>query len=99
MDQDLKDRLDRIDTKLDKLDERQDLMNVTLVRQAATLEDHTRRSLANEEALEVLRQEVKPLITTQAAFGTMTKIVIRVGAVLGVLGAGFKVAVYLLHLH
>lgn len=38
-------------------------INVTLVAQHHTLKEHMRRSLANEEAIEVLKDELKPIQT------------------------------------
>lgn len=56
-------RFDTIDSKFEHLDGRVDNVDVTLAKQAVVLEDHTRRSLANEKALEVLKEELKPVIT------------------------------------
>ena len=43
--------------KLDKLDERLDQVDVTLVKQHVSLEEHMRRSSQNEEQLEIVRKE------------------------------------------
>ena len=48
-----------IGNKLDKLDSRIDNIDITLARNSAVLEEHQRRSLANEQAVEVLRSEVQ----------------------------------------
>lgn len=52
-------RLNKIESKIDKLDERLDSIDKTLVKQSCVLEDHTRRSLANEKAVEILKDELK----------------------------------------
>lgn len=56
-------RFDAVDSKFEKMDSRVDNVDVTLAKQAVVLEDHTRRSLANEKALETLKEELKPVIT------------------------------------
>lgn len=55
----LKDSLDKIESKIDKLDTRIDNVDLTLAKQSIILEDHTRRSLANEEALELLKKKLE----------------------------------------
>ncbi len=47
----------RIIEKLDKMDSRIDSIDITLAKQHLTLEDHTRRSLANEESLEIVKSD------------------------------------------
>lgn len=51
----------RILDKLEEMDKRLDTIDLTLVKQHVTLEEHIRRSLANEEAVEMLREEIKPI--------------------------------------
>lgn len=48
-----------INSKLDKLDGRVDNIDVTLAKQSIILEEHIKRSVANEQAVEVLRIEVQ----------------------------------------
>ena len=55
-------QLDRIEMKLDRLDQRQDVMDITLAKQETNLKEHMRRSLANEEAVAILKDELKPVI-------------------------------------
>lgn len=43
--------------KLDKLDNRIDNVDITLARQNITLEEHVRRSEANEEILKIVKNE------------------------------------------
>jgi hypothetical protein len=47
----------RVLEKLDLMDSRIDNIDVTLAKQHVTLEDHTRRSLANEKALEIVKTD------------------------------------------
>lgn len=73
----LKEHLSRMENKIDKLDPRLDSMDVTLAKQSVILEDHTRRSLANEEAVELLKKkleaDVKPLQNHVAAMTGVLK--------------------------
>lgn len=57
----LKTSLDRIENKVDKIDLRVDSLDVTAVRQQAILEEHQKRSLANEAAVQVIASELKPV--------------------------------------
>ncbi len=52
-------KLEQIEVKVDKLDERLDTIEKVLIKQNVVLEDHTRRSLANEKAVEILKDELK----------------------------------------
>jgi predicted nuclease with TOPRIM domain len=100
----LKEKLEKMDGKLDKTDERLDHVYTVLTEQAVTLgkqsiilEDHTRRSLANEEAvklaknvadiaLETLRNELKPIQRERYMVKGAMKIVgvlIGAGSVIG----------------
>lgn len=54
-------KLDRIETKIDKLDSRIDNIDITLGKQHVTLEEHQRRSAANERAIDIIREELKPI--------------------------------------
>jgi archaellum component FlaC len=58
----MEDKLNRIENKIDKIDERLCNIDVTLGKQSVVLEDHTRRSLANEKAVEYLKEELKPIL-------------------------------------
>lgn len=61
--------LERVESKLDRMEARSDQrhdrlhdrlndVDAILVRQNIVLEDHTRRSLANEEAVAMLREQI-----------------------------------------
>lgn len=51
----------RVLDKLDKLDERLDKIDITLIKQQAILDEHVRRSLSNEETLDLYRKEFEPV--------------------------------------
>lgn len=51
----------RILDKLDEMDKRLDEINVTLVKQEGNLQEHMRRSEANEKAVELLQSQLEPV--------------------------------------
>lgn len=83
-----------INSKLDKLDGRIDNIDVTLAKQSVILEEHQRRSAANELAVEVLRNEVQqrhkelldhlnPLLKYADRASFLIQISIAIGGVIG----------------
>ena len=58
-------------------------IDVTLAEQHVTLQEHQRRSLANEEGLAEIRKEITPLKTHVAVFGAVVKAALTGVAVLG----------------
>jgi len=50
-------RDERIETKLDEIAETIGEINVTLAKQSIILEEHQRRSLANEQSVELLKKQ------------------------------------------
>jgi len=66
----------KIEDKLDKLDSRLDNLDIHMARNNVILEDHTRRSLANEKAVEILKDEIKPVVTHVAIMHVLGKIVL-----------------------
>lgn len=74
--------MDRVLDKLDRLDERLDSMSNTQVRQAASLDEHMRRT-------EILENEMKPIKNHVALTSAVAKIVAAVGALLS-LALGIK---------
>lgn len=79
-------RFDQVESKLDRLDGRLDNIDVTLARQAVSLEEHMKRSALNEEAVNILKDEFKPVqehvIKIQSAWNTMRVIAIGVSGAL-----------------
>lgn len=74
-----------LQTRLEKIYDAVSRIDVTLARQAVTLEDHTRRSLANEEALDLIRAEMAPLKAHVALWGALGKIISVAGTLLAAL--------------
>lgn len=77
---DLSDTLQRIEEKLDRVAEAQ-------ARHAAILDEHQRRSLANEKIVELVRAEIDPLKKHVAAWAGAGKVLAIAGTVASVLGA------------
>lgn len=59
----MKDRDDRLEAKIDKVVEKIGNIEVVLSAQSEILKDHTRRSLANEKSVDILKEELKPVFT------------------------------------
>lgn len=57
----LKEAIEKIDSKVDKLDDKLSDQGVILAEQKVVLAEHQRRSLANEENVQMLREEFKPV--------------------------------------
>jgi hypothetical protein len=69
------DRSTRIESKIDLMAEKISDIQVTLGKQHVTLEEHTRRSLANEKAVEILQARLEPVETYQKIQKALLKIV------------------------
>jgi hypothetical protein len=87
-------RLGRIEDKLDSVADRLSSIDITLAKQHASLEEHMRRSIANEAAIELVRQTMKPLEKASAMTEGAWKLV---GVVTGV--AAMIETLYLLLTH
>lgn len=74
--------MDRVLDKLDKIDDRLGIMDVTLVRNTASLEEHIRRTNLLEQAQKELKDSVKPLIKVHTVVYGICKIIAG-AAVLG----------------
>lgn len=66
-------------------------IKVTLAEQHITLEDHTRRSLANEAAVELLRKQIKPIENHVLMVNFAVKILLAIGGVVGFVASLLKV--------
>lgn len=85
----MKEDLDKINDKLDKVSEHIINIDKTLIRQEASLNEHMRRSLANEEAINILKDELKPVTIHVLQMKTVGKIVGGLG-VLAALAVAIK---------
>ena len=57
----LKESLDKLDGKVDRLDQRLDVISDRHIANTTILEEHMRRTEANEENIKLLREEFKPI--------------------------------------
>lgn len=51
----------RIEEKIDKISDKIEVINITLVKQESNLQEHMRRTEAAEASLIILREEFKPI--------------------------------------
>lgn len=82
----LKDQLDRMETKIDKLDDRLDSAEKVAIKQEANLEAHMKRSDLLEKSQEDLKEAVKPILKVYTVAWGITKIIGSIGVVVGILG-------------
>ena len=68
--------IDKIHQKLETIDNRVDLIHTTLSVQHEVLAEHQRRSLANEKAVEVIKDELKPIVTHVHVMNIIGKILL-----------------------
>lgn len=78
--------------KLDKLDDRLDQVDKTLVKQEGNLQEHMKRSQSNEDAILVITDKLEPIIFQS----TIIKLGLKI--LLGILGtsAGLQLLISLL---
>ncbi len=77
--------LDRIEKKVDKLDERLDSSEKVAIKQEANLEAHMKRSDLLEQSQDELKDAVKPILKIYTIAWGICKITLGVGVVVGVL--------------
>jgi hypothetical protein len=87
----------RIEAKLDKVIDTQAEHSATLRVQAQQLKEHMRRSDLNEEAVKILRSEVKPVIRAHQRWQGAKGLAKAVGAVAGGVAALAGVVEAVLH--
>lgn len=75
--------LNRIIDKLDKLDERLDAVDTTLVRNTASLEEHVRRT-------NLLEQDMRPIKAHVQLVNTGSKVIVGLGSTLLTLALAAK---------
>lgn len=87
----LKSWLERMDSRLDRVDDSTRQIQLVQERQAASLEEHIRRTIAAEESLDLLRAEIGPLKAHVAAFGVVGKLITAGGAATGLVYAVMRI--------
>jgi hypothetical protein len=75
-------RLERLEDKLDSVAEQLSAIDKTLITNTVILEEHQRRSLANEKAVQLLEAQVLPIsqhVHTMSVFGKIVLAIISSG--------------------
>lgn len=80
----------RIETKLDSLSSELSDVSKTLVKQQVILEEHVKRSLINEEAIGLMRQEIEPLKKHVSMYAGAFKAFMAVAAIGGAIASILK---------
>lgn len=83
--------LERMDARLDRIDDTTRNIQVVQERQAASLDEHIRRTAAAEESLKHLRAEIAPLKAHVAVFGVVGKVVAGSGVVASLVYSVMKI--------
>jgi hypothetical protein len=84
------DIIQRIEEKLDKVGERVSNVDVTLARQAVSLEEHMRRTALLEQRTEQLTVELKPLTRAHNMWSGVGKALAIIGTLVTILCASLK---------
>lgn len=79
-------KLNRIEDKIDKITDRLNDIDKTLVRNTADLENHMKRTEQNETMIKGLQEDLKPVKSHVALMNNIAKIIVF----LGVLAAIYK---------
>lgn len=77
--------LERIETKVDRLDERADTQERVSIIQESNLREHMRRSDLLEQSQDDLKQAVTPIIKVYTIAWGITKIIAGVAVVIGII--------------
>lgn len=87
--------LEKLDEKLDKVEEKIASIDVTLAKQEVNLQEHMRRSLLNEEAIEIIKEELKPVQKHVTQVHTILQAVGFISVVASILAGAVAVFDYL----
>lgn len=80
----IEDWLEKIDAKLERIEGDMATAKITLALHNQSLDTHMKRSAANEEAVELLRLELKPVSLHIAVVSGILKIVVGFGVLAGI---------------
>jgi hypothetical protein len=94
----LKLSVDKIESKVDVLDTKIDTLNERHIKNTAVLDEHIYRTKLNEENINMLREQVKPIENHILMLQGAIKLVGYIAVVFGVLASLVKILYYLLHL-
>jgi hypothetical protein len=83
--------LEKLLDKQEKLSEKQEDMNIILAENTVILKEHERRSLANEEAVILIREEIKPIQKHVDSVHTGLKLMGAVSIIISILAGVVKI--------
>lgn len=78
-------RLDRLEDKIDNINDTMVSIEVTMTKNTESLIHHMRRTDANEELIRLLREDLKPVETHVKHLQGAMKLIGFTGAILGIL--------------
>lgn len=78
----MKDEFDKIHEKLDKISDRMGTIETSQARTEVIMDEHIRRTALNEENIDILRKEFKPVKAHVQFINNISKFVAGVAAVL-----------------
>ena len=81
----------KLETKIDLIGERLNSMDKTLIKQEINLSEHMKRSLANEESVKILSNELKPIRTHVNHVEGALKLIGLLGVIMGIISGIIKV--------
>lgn len=88
--------LEKLDEKLERVEEKLASIDVTLVKQEVNLQEHMRRSLLNEEAIEIIKEELKPVQKHVTQVHTIFQAVGFIAVVVSIVAGVVKVLEFIL---
>lgn len=72
-------------------------IKVTLAEQKTILDEHQRRSLANEESVALLREQMKPIENHVLLVNFAFKMILSIGGVIGFIASFLKILEFFRH--
>lgn len=84
------DMLEKLESKLDRIDSRLNAMDVTLAKQAGSLDEHIRRTEALESWVESIQEELEPIKSHVSAWAGAGKLVVVLGVLAGIVFGAWK---------
>lgn len=85
------DNFEKIESKIDRLDERLDCIDKTLVRQEENLRQHMYRTELLEDSVQMLRDEFKPVKDSVAQAKGALKLIGILGVIAAIISAVLRI--------
>jgi hypothetical protein len=87
----LKEAIDKLDVKVDRLDQRLDEMKELHMKNTSSLDEHILRTEINEENIALLREEIKPIQNHVIMIHGVLKVIGTLSTILGIIVGAVKV--------